>query len=78
MLQRFYSKKHYKFIKNHSFVLYLVRKLDGKKLVRPKTTRFLTNFVTLQSILQQKDVLGAMVNSSVWVDFIWVRKSSGR
>jgi len=53
-----------KYIYNHYYPLYLMRKLTKRKeKFRPAPTRFATNFIDLQSILVHKDNLRAMVIS---------------
>jgi hypothetical protein len=38
----------------------------GREILRPAQTRFATNFIALQSILNQKDALRSMVTSKEW------------
>jgi len=53
-----------KYIYNHCYPLYLMRKFTGgKEILRPAPTCFATNFIVLQSILVHKDELRAMVTS---------------
>ncbi|GAU17928.1 hypothetical protein TSUD_330520 [Trifolium subterraneum] len=56
-----------KFIYNHCFALYLMRQhTGGREILRPAPTQFATNFIALQSILNQKDALRTMVTSKEW------------
>jgi hypothetical protein len=46
------ASKITKFIYNHCFALYLMRQRTcGREILRPAPTRFATNFIALQSIL---------------------------
>ena len=38
----------------------------GREILHPSPTRFTTNFIALQSILAQKDILRVMVTSQDW------------
>jgi hypothetical protein len=38
----------------------------GREILRPAQTRFATNFIALQSIVNQKDALRSMVTSKEW------------
>jgi hypothetical protein len=61
------ASKITKFIYNHCFALYLMRQhTGGREILRPAPTRFATNFIALQSILNQKDALRSMVTSKEW------------
>ncbi|XP_020521171.1 uncharacterized protein LOC18431604 [Amborella trichopoda] len=67
-----------KFIYNHATVLNMMRKFtNGKELVWPSSTRSATNFLTLQSMVAQKDGLRAMVTSKDWLDSAYAKKSNG-
>ena len=60
-----------KYIYNHCYPLYLMRKFTGgKEILRPAPTRFATNFIALQSILAHKDELRAMMTSSKGKKFV--------
>ena len=49
------AKSITKYIYNHTIVLSTMRiYTEGKELVRPGATRFATNFISLQSMVQQK------------------------
>ncbi|XP_022855022.1 uncharacterized protein LOC111376306 [Olea europaea var. sylvestris] len=61
------ASKITKYIYNHYYALHLMRKFAKRKeILRPATTHFATNFITLQSILAQKDPLRAMVTTREW------------
>ncbi|KAF1894696.1 hypothetical protein Lal_00020988, partial [Lupinus albus] len=58
-----------KYLYNHCHLLYLMRQFtNGKEIFCPAPTRFASNFITLQSILAQKDALRALVTSREWTD----------
>ncbi|GAU35955.1 hypothetical protein TSUD_147400 [Trifolium subterraneum] len=62
-----HASKITKFIYNHCFALYLMRQhTGGREIFRSAPTRFATNFIALQSILNQKDALRTMVTSKEW------------
>eukprot|EP00258_Populus_trichocarpa_P037860 XP_024453879.1 uncharacterized protein LOC112326992 [Populus trichocarpa] len=68
-----------KYIYNHCYPLYLMRKfIGGKEILRPAPTRFATNFIALQSILAHKDELRAMVTSREWVSSAYAKDSKGK
>ena len=68
-----------KYIYNHCYPLYLMRKFIGvKEILRPTPTRFATNFITLQSILVHKDNLRAMVTSRERVSSAYAKDSKGK
>ncbi|XP_073114865.1 uncharacterized protein [Elaeis guineensis] len=68
-----------KYIYNHCYPLYLMRKFTGgKEIIRPAPTRFATNFIALQSILGHKDVLRAMVTSREWTTSAYAKDSKGK
>eukprot|EP00258_Populus_trichocarpa_P039396 XP_024455415.1 uncharacterized protein LOC112327277 [Populus trichocarpa] len=68
-----------KYIYNHCYPLYLMRKFTGgKEILRPAPTRFATNFIALQSILAHKDELRAMVTSREWVSSAYAKDSKGK
>lgn len=56
-----------KFVYNHSWVLALMRQYTKQKeLARPGITRFVTNFLTLQSMLRSKSALKHMIVGDEW------------
>jgi len=68
-----------KYIYNHCYSLYLIRKFTGeKKILRSAPTRFATNFIALQSILAHKDELRAMVTSREWISSAYAKDSKGK
>ncbi|WCJ24686.1 hAT transposon superfamily [Euphorbia peplus] len=55
------------FVYNHIIFLSWLRKRDGwKEIVRPTATRFATTFITLQSVLQHKLDLQALVTNRLF------------
>ena len=57
----------------------LVRKCTGgKELVRPAITRFATNFLTLQSLIEQKANLRKMFSCDEWNASQWSKKADGK
>nr|XP_034930717.1 uncharacterized protein LOC118061403 [Populus alba] len=68
-----------KYIYNHCYPLYLMRKFTGgKEILRPAPTRFATNFIALQSILAYKDELRAMVTFRKWVSSAYAKDIKGK
>jgi hypothetical protein len=68
-----------KYIYNHCYPLYLMRKFTGgKEILHPALTRFATNFIALQSILAHKDEFRAMVTSREWVSSAYAKDSKGK
>ncbi|XP_034894179.1 uncharacterized protein [Populus alba] len=68
-----------KYIYNHCYPLYLMRKFTGgKEILRPAPPRFATNFIALQSILAHKDELRAMVTSREWVSSAYAKDIKGK
>jgi hypothetical protein len=56
-----------KYIYNHTFVLSLMRQFTGNiELVHPAITRFATNFISLQSLLNSRLELQRMFLSNEW------------
>ena len=57
-----------KYIHNHTNVLSTMRiYTEGKELVRPGVTRFATNFISLQSVVEQKVNLKRMFLGPEWM-----------
>jgi hypothetical protein len=50
----------------------------GKEKLWPAPTRFVTNFITLQSILIDKDNLRAMVKSREWISSAYAKDNKGK
>jgi hypothetical protein len=68
-----------KFIYNHAFVLSLMRRhTRNRELRRPAITRFATNFLTLQSLLQCQFELKQMFVCDEWRDCTYSRREDGR
>ncbi|XP_025625557.1 uncharacterized protein [Arachis hypogaea] len=68
-----------KYIYNHCHPLYLMRQFTGgREILRPAPTRFATNFITLQSILAQKDALRAMVTSIEWTSSAYSKEAKAK
>jgi hypothetical protein len=64
-----------RYIYNHSWVLNLMRKnIDGRELVKSAITRFATNFLTLQSMIDQKANLRKMFSCDEWNASQWSKK----
>ena len=62
------AKSITKYIYNHTNVLHTTRiYTEGKELVRPAVTRFATNFISLQSVVQQKINLKRMFLGPEWM-----------
>ncbi|XP_010263167.1 PREDICTED: uncharacterized protein LOC104601510 [Nelumbo nucifera] len=63
------ASKINKFVYNHIFVLSMLRKKpDWTKIVRPRTTRFATNFIALGSILKRMPDLQNLVTNRSFID----------
>jgi len=56
-----------KYIYNHAWVLSLMRQFTDGELSRPAVTRFATNFLSLQSLLDQYQGLRRMFCSQQWL-----------
>lgn len=68
-----------KFIYNNSFVLSLIRRCTSNRELRhPAITRFPTNFITLQSLLQCYFELKQMFVCDEWRDSKYSKKEDGR
>ncbi|XP_038973326.1 uncharacterized protein LOC120105162 [Phoenix dactylifera] len=57
-----------RYIYNHNWILSLMRKYAGGEILRPGVTRFATNFIALDSILEKRGALRQMFASSEWYD----------
>ena len=62
-----------RFIYNHTWVLSLMRTYTGGKILRPGITRFATNYIALNSLLQKKTALRQMFVSVEWQESRYVR-----
>jgi hypothetical protein len=68
-----------KYIYNHAFVLNLMRTYtNDRELRRLAVTRFVTHFLTLQSLLQCQYELKQMFVSGEWHDCRYSRQEDGR
>jgi hypothetical protein len=68
-----------RYIYNNSWVLNLMRKnTDGRELVRSTITRFATNFLTLQSMIDEKADLRKMFCCDEWSASQWSKKAEGK
>jgi hypothetical protein len=68
-----------RYIYNHSWVLNLMRKnTDGRELVRSAITRFATNFLTLQSMIDQNANLRKIFSCDEWNASQWSKKAEGK
>ena len=47
------SRKITNFIYNHGWLLAEMRKYYGQDIIRPRATRFATNYITLESFLKK-------------------------
>eukprot|EP00253_Pinus_taeda_P015102 PITA_15102 len=64
------AKSITKYLYNHTIVLNTMRNYtEGKEIVRPVVTRFATNFVSLQSLVEQKINLKRMFLGSEWMAY---------
>lgn len=62
------AKSITKYLYNHTIVLNTMRKYTkGKEIVRPAMTRFATNFISLQSVVEQKINLKRMFLGPEWM-----------
>ncbi|KAL2668018.1 hypothetical protein AAZX31_01G125500 [Glycine max] len=74
-----YFGKFEEYIYNHCYALFLMRQHTcGRDILRPAPTRFVTNFIALQSILVQKDALRAMVTSRDWIGSTYAKDSKAK
>ena len=74
-----HAKSIMRYIYNHSWVLSLMRKnTEGKELVRSTITRFATNILSLQSIVDQKSNLRKMFSCDEWNESQWSKKAKGK
>ncbi|KAK9927472.1 hypothetical protein M0R45_024653 [Rubus argutus] len=64
-----------RFICSHAWTLSMMRKFaGGRELVRPKVTRFVTNFLNLRSIVIQEDNLKHMFSHTEWLSSVYSRR----
>lgn len=63
------------YIYNRAWVLNIMRKFTGgRELIRPRINRFVTNFLSLRSIVIQEDNLKHMFSHSEWLSSIYSRR----
>jgi hypothetical protein len=73
------GKRITRYIYNHSWVLNLMRKNNGRReLVRSAITHFAMNFLTLQSMIDQKYNLRKMFSCDEWNASQWSKKDEGK
>ena len=66
------------YIYRHTWVLNLMREhTKNRNLARPAVTRFATAYLTLKSILNQRNGLRAMFNSSAWCKSSYAKTRDG-
>ncbi|GLU05641.1 hypothetical protein SLE2022_227300 [Rubroshorea leprosula] len=64
-----------RYIYSHAWTLSMMRKFTGaRELIRPRITRFVTNFLTLRSIVIQEDNLKHMFSHSEWLSSSYSRR----
>ncbi|KAK9276942.1 hypothetical protein L1049_006480 [Liquidambar formosana] len=64
-----------RYIYSHAWVLNMMRKFTGgRELNRPRITRFVTNFLTLRSVVIQEDNLKNMFSHTEWLSSIYSRR----
>eukprot|EP00253_Pinus_taeda_P033662 PITA_33662 len=62
------AKSITKYLYNHTIILNTMRKYtEGKEIVQPAVTRFATNFISLQSVVEQKLNLKRMFLGPEWM-----------
>ncbi|KAK1256761.1 hypothetical protein QJS04_geneDACA023979 [Acorus gramineus] len=63
------------YIYSHPWLLNMMRKFTGgRELIRPKITRFVTNFLSLRSLVIQEDNLKHMFSHSDWLSSMYSRR----
>ncbi|KAA8544634.1 hypothetical protein F0562_022646 [Nyssa sinensis] len=72
------AKKVTNFIYNHNRILDIMRNYCTGELIRPGQTRFATNYIALQSILDQKSGLQRMFTSEDWSKSAASRDPAGK
>ncbi|XP_016684053.1 uncharacterized protein [Gossypium hirsutum] len=72
------AKKITSFIYNHTWTIdYMKKYTRGADFLRPRITRFATNFIALERIVRSKQALKEMVTSSAWKRSTYARKPTG-
>ncbi|KAF8379292.1 hypothetical protein HHK36_028725 [Tetracentron sinense] len=63
------------YIYSHTWILNLMRKFTGgMELIHPRITRFVTNFISLRSIVIQEDNLKHMFSHAEWLSSVYSRR----
>ncbi|XP_031268224.1 uncharacterized protein LOC116126685 [Pistacia vera] len=64
-----------RYIYSHAWTLNMMRKFTGgKELIRPRMTRFVSNYLSLRSILIHEENLKHMFSHSEWLSSIYSRR----
>ncbi|XP_057980780.1 uncharacterized protein LOC131166338 [Malania oleifera] len=72
------AKQVTQFIYNHTWVLNLMKsKSGGRDIIQLATTRYASNFLTLQSIASLKDALHQMFTCSTWMQSSYSKQKAG-
>ena len=71
------ARKITNFIYNHGWLLARVRKVCGGDIVRPRATRFATNYITLESLLKKRADLKKIFISDEWASHKLSRSTIG-
>ncbi|XP_077249199.1 uncharacterized protein LOC143888647 [Tasmannia lanceolata] len=66
------------FLYNHGYILSIMRNMCGGDLVRPGLTRFATNYIALQSMLDKKVGLKQLFSSNEWNEYKESRSVAGK
>ncbi|ERN00305.1 hypothetical protein AMTR_s00107p00103500 [Amborella trichopoda] len=67
-----------KFIYNHSKILNLMREYTGRELIRHAITRFATDYLAMNSIVQSDAELRRMFTSEAWTKDKLAKSCEGR
>ena len=71
------ARKITNFIYNHGWLLAKVRKVCGGDIVRPRATRFATNYIALESLLKKRADLKKIFISDEWASHKLSRSTIG-
>ncbi|XP_074559699.1 uncharacterized protein LOC141815646 [Curcuma longa] len=74
------GQKITRLIYNHTWLLNLLKKeyTAGKELLRPSITKFATNFLTLQCMLDHRTALERMLHSAKWISSQVAKSDEGK
>jgi len=73
------ASKITRYIYNHCYALYLMRKhTDGREILCPTLTCFANNIIDLQRISAKKDSLRAMVTSRDWTSSTYAKEAKAK